>query len=964
MIFASHRGEALSKRAASYLAPNKCMPPERMDEKMLVRKNPSKAHPSSQSFTQDIRFLGKMLGKVIRYHEGEETFELIEGIRKLSVANRQGRDSRSGRTLKAILKRLSADQTVVVIRAFSYFTHLTNIAEDHQQLRSRLQLTSSGKSVVGSLDASFKRLAKAGIGPHQIEHLLAKAMISPVLTAHPTEVQRQSIMQTERRISALLWQRNLASSEAEIDENERELLACMTQLWQTRMLRNARLTVADEVANALSFYPLTFLNNIPKIYQALEKYLPGASIPPFFVMGHWIGGDRDGNPNVNAKTLMHALQRQAEVALKHYLGEVRILGSSFSMAESLAPASEALKALANAADDRNPHREDEHYRRALIAIHARLAATLKTLTDDDHSQLLADSTIAYNDYDSFLTDLHIIRDSLIRHRSGAIARGRLNHLCRAVEVFGFHLATLDLRQSSDKHEVAVAELLSVARICNDYAALPEDGKCALLVKQLQDPRLLRLPHHQYGETTHAELSVFDSARAARRKFGVASIRHSIISHTESVSDLLEVLVLQKEAGLFHGLLGEPGASTELIVSPLFETIADLRASTSVMQGFYAIAGIVDLIRASGGQQDVMLGYSDSNKDGSYFTANWELYRAEVSLAKWFDPFRESDGLVLRLFHGRGGTVGRGGGPSYQAILAQPPDTINAQLRLTEQGEVIASKYANPEVGRHHLEAILSATLEASLIPNRRKVTRRFLDAAAFLSEASFAAYRKLVYETSGFAEYFFQATPLREIAELNIGSRPPMRPQADLKAWSIEALRAIPWGFSWGQCRVSLPAWAGFGSAVKAYLAQGPADQQLKTLQAMNREWPFFQTLISNMDMVLAKSDQILASAYAELVEDRALARRIERLIREEWDLAHQALNMILSTEERLSAEPALKQSIEYRFPYLDPLSYLQVELLRRYRGAATKSNKETLRIQTAIQISINGIAAGLRNSG
>lgn len=931
---------------------------------MRVRKKSGMAHKPAPSFTQDIRFLGKMLGQVIRHHEGEDTFQLIEGIRKLSVANRQGSDLRSGRTLKALLKRLSADQTVVVIRAFSYFTHLTNIAEDHQQLRSRLQLTGSGKSVVGSLDASFSRLAKAGIGIDQIEHTLAKAMISPVLTAHPTEVQRQSIMQTERRISALLWQRHLASSESEIDENGRELLACMTQLWQTRMLRSSRLTVADEIENALSFYPLTFLYHIPKIYQTIERYLPAAPVPPFFVMGHWVGGDRDGNPNVNAKTLMHALQRQSEVALRHYLAEVHLLGSSLSMAESLAPSSEALKTLANASGDRNPHREDEHYRRALIGVYARLAATLKTLTGEDASEHNVGKALAYNDSQSFLNDLTIIKDSLIRQRSEAIAWGRLNHLCKAVEVFGFHLATLDLRQSSDKHEVAVAELLSVARICDDYAARSDDEKSAVLINQLKDPRLLRLPHHEYGETTQAELAVFDSARAARRRYGVASIRHSIISHTESVSDLLEVFVLQKEAGLFHGLLGEANASAELIVSPLFETIADLRASTAVMQRFYSIDGIVDLVRASGGQQDIMLGYSDSNKDGSYFTANWELYMAEVALAKWFEPFRESYGLVLRLFHGRGGTVGRGGGPSYQAILAQPPDTVNAQLRLTEQGEVIASKYANPDVGRYHLEALVSATIEASLIPNRRKVTKRFLDAAAFLAEASFAAYRKLVYGTKGFAEYFFQATPLREIAELNIGSRPPMRPQAGPKAWSIEALRAIPWGFSWGQCRVSLPAWAGFGTAVKDFLAQGPADQQLRTLQAMHREWPFFQTLISNMDMVLAKSDQILASTYAELVEDRALARRIERLIRQEWDLAHQALNMILRTDERLSAEPELKQSIEYRFPYLDPLSYLQVELLRRYRAEDKKDDKEALRIQTAIQISINGIAAGLRNSG
>ena len=931
---------------------------------MLKQAQRSDVRIETQDFMQDIRFLGKLLGEVIRHHEGETTYELIEGIRKLSLANRLGTDSQSGEKLKLILKRLSADDTVVVIRAFSYFTHLVNIAEDHEQLRTRIRAAEAGQPVLGALDASFERLSQYGVSKAAIRQMLSQAMISPVLTAHPTEVQRQSIMQAERRISSLLWQRPSLVSASDRFENEQELLACMTQIWQTRMLRNARLTVEDEVENALSFYPLTFLEHIPKIYRDIERQLEDESIPAFFTMGHWVGGDRDGNPNVNATTLGFALQRQCEVILRHYLAEVHRLGASFSMAQGLAPASSDLLALAASSGDQSPHRQDEHYRQALIGIYARLACTLKQLTGEDALRQAVTPSEPYASSEQFLVDLKIVRDSLAEHRGEAMAWGRLNPLIRAAKVFGFHLASLDLRQSSDKHQVVIAELLSVAKVCDRYSDLSEGEKTEVLVAQLREPRLLRLPHHRYSEWTQSELGVLDQARLAKRRYGFESVRHYIISHTESVSDLLEVFVLLKETGLFRGVLGQPGARTELLVSPLFETIADLRACTEIMQAFYGMDGVIEVILESGGHQDIMLGYSDSNKDGSYFTSNWELYVAEVSLVRWFEPLAKMHGVKLRLFHGRGGTVGRGGGPSYQAILAQPQGTVNGQLRLTEQGEVIASKYANPSVGRYHLEALISATLEASLMPVQGDVPAHFLETANFLAQESFAAYRKLVYDTPGFAEYFFKATPLREIAELNIGSRPPMRPQSGARAWSIEALRAIPWGFSWGQCRVSLPAWAGFGSAVDAFLAQGQLDRQLQILQAMYKEWPFFRTIIANMDMVLAKSDQTVAQAYLDLIDDRSLARRVGLLIRSEWDLAHRALNLILNTEERLSSDPELKRSIEYRFPYLDPLNYLQVELLRRYRDSEAQASQAQSRLQTAIQISINGIAAGLRNSG
>ncbi|MEI6762103.1 MAG: phosphoenolpyruvate carboxylase, partial [Betaproteobacteria bacterium] len=465
----------------------------------------------------------------------------------------------------------------------------------------------------------------------------------------------------------------------------------------------------------------------------------------------------------------------------------------------------------------------------------------------------------------------------------------------------------------------------------------------------------------YSEHTRAELAIFETARLMRERFGAQAIRHYIISHTESVSDLLEVLLLQKETGLLRGTLDGP-ATADLIVVPLFETIDDLRHAAPIMQDFYTLPGIQALVQRSGAEQDIMLGYSDSNKDGGIFTSNWELYRAETALVALFDELNAQAGnrtpIRLRMFHGRGGTVGRGGGPSYQAILAQPPGTVRGQIRLTEQGEVIGSKYANPEIGRRNLETLVAATLEATLLPSAKPASAAFLAAAAELSEASMAAYRQLVYGTPGFTEFFFDATPIREIAELNIGSRPASRKASQ----RIEDLRAIPWGFSWGQCRLTLPGWYGFGSAVAQFLqpvGQQTSKDRLALLQQMHRQWPFFSVLLSNMDMVIAKSDLALASRYAELVRDAKLRRKIFPMIEAEWQRTVSALAQITGDRQRLAHNAALQRSMRHRFPYIDPLHHLQVELVRRYRAGQADE-----RVQRGIHISINGIAAGLRNTG
>jgi len=529
-----------------------------------------------------------------------------------------------------------------------------------------------------------------------------------------------------------------------------------------------------------------------------------------------------------------------------------------------------------------------------------------------------------------------------------------------LQVFGFHLATVDLRQSSDKHEAVVAELLKAARVEPDYSALDEAARRQLLLRLLNDARPLRVRGHAYSELAEGEIAIFETAVEMLRRYGRDALRHYIISHTEDASDLLEVLLLQKEVGLLRGTLDDAAVS-DLIVVPLFETIGDLRNAAAIMRDLYALPGVLAMVQRSGGEQDIMLGYSDSNKDGGFFTSNWELYRAEIALVELFGPLREKQGLTLRLFHGRGGTVGRGGGPSYQAILAQPPGTVNGQIRLTEQGEVIASKYANPEIGRRNLETLVAATLEASLLNPTKSAPKAFLDAADALSKASMAAYRKLVYDTPGFTDYFFAATPIREIAELNIGSRPASRKASR----AIEDLRAIPWGFSWGQCRVALPGWFGFGSAVREMLAaDGKAGKErLALLQRMHRQWPFFRTLLSNLDMVLAKSDLRVAARYVELVEDRKLGKKLFAAIQAEWEATSQALSTITGEAERLASNPSLARSIEHRFPYLDPLNHLQVELIRRYRHRRA-DDPSMERVQRGIHISINGVAAGLRNTG
>jgi phosphoenolpyruvate carboxylase len=899
----------------------------------------------------EIRLLGALLGETIREQEGSEAFERVETIRRLSVAFELGADAGAGQDLDLLLRGLTTDEALSVIRAFSYFSFLTNIAEDRHHIRRRAAsgYEHPGELQAGSLARTFQLLDEAGIAPKAVGEMLEKSLVSPVLTAHPTEVQRKSLLDAASEIAALLDAREHLRAGAGIEENERLLRAKITLLWQTRLLRYSHLTVQDEIENALSFYKTAFFSETPRLYAAIGKQLPGIAVAPFFQMGSWIGGDRDGNPNVNAESLNFAVKRQAETVLHHYLDEIHKLGAELSISSALVGCSEELKALADRSGDKNPHRKDQLYRRALIGIYARLAATLVKLTDVPPPRPPLTAGEPYRHAEDFERDLAILEASLLLNRGSALTEARLGPLRRAVQVFGFHLCTVDLRQNSDRHEETLAELFAVARVAPDYRSLGEKQKQKVLLAILCDPRPLRVPGVTYSERTSSELAILDSAGKLRQILGKRAIRQYIISHTESVSDLLEVLVLQKESGLLHGVLGDEDAFADLLVVPLFETIPDLRNAEAIMSEFHGLPGIPGLVKA-GGVQEIMLGYSDSNKDGGIFTSNWEVYRTSVALERLF----QGRGITLRLFHGRGGTVGRGGGPSYQAILAQPAGTVNGQIRLTEQGEVIASKYANPQIARRNLEALAAAAIEATLLKPHKPVPGEFLQAAEKLSQASMKAYRALVYDDPDFTRYFFAATPIAEIAGLNIGSRPASR-RATRR---IEDLRAIPWSFSWSQARASLPGWFGFGTAVKAFTAEAPAER-MELLRRMWEEWPFFRTLLSNMDMVLAKADMRIAERYACLVPDRALAQRIFGALRAEWDATIEAVDAITQTSERLADNPALARSIRQRFPYIAPLNHLQIELIRRWRDG-----QQDGLVRRTILTSINGIAAGLRNSG
>ncbi len=907
---------------------------------------------------EDIRFLGRMLGDTLREQEGDSAFELVENIRQTAIRFHRDQDPRARQELDAILNRLSDKDSLPVVRAFSYFSLLSNIAEDvHHNRRRRAHLRAGSPPQAGSVTLALERVLVRGDMRAVLAEFFKKAVVSPVLTAHPTEVQRRSILDCQLAIERLLKERARTElTPNELRHNEENLRATIQVLWQTRMLRPTRLSVYDEIENGLAYYSYTFLNEIPYIYAKIEDLLERClvkdipAVTSFLRIGSWIGGDRDGNPFVTHDVMMRAVERQSSVALDFYIDAVQKIGRSMSLTEQLVQVSNEVKQLVATAPD-IPNRSDEPYRRIFLSIAARLIATSQQLGHQvTQHNLVAEDSNPYADSAEILHDLDVIISSLKQHKSYWVARGALRNLRRAVDVFGFHLAPLDMRQHSKVHEQVVAELFE-RRTRRNYLQLDEGKRIEWLLEEIGKPRPLLASYTDYSETAQSELCILQCAAEIHHRFGREAMPNYVISMTTGVVNVLEVALLLQEVGLLHA--GE-NPQLHLNIIPLFETITDLRSCSHIMDQLFSLSYYRELLSSRGNVQEVMLGYSDSNKDGGFITSNWEIYKAEIELTKIFAKHQ----VGLRLFHGRGGTVGRGGGPSYQSILAQPPGSVNGQIRVTEQGEVISSKYAEPEIGRRNLETLVAATIEATLLSHDSIGVNadRYYQAMEKLASASFSAYRELVYETPGFKKFFLESTPIREMSGLHIGSRPPSRKNSD----AIEDLRAIPWVFSWSLSRMMLPGWYGFGHAVEALVNQ--EDQNglgLALLQEMYREWPFMQTLLSNMDMVLAKTDMGIASRYAELVDDVALREQIFGRIQEERLRSQKWLFAVTGHTELLQDNPTLARSIRNRTPYIDPLNHLQVELLRRYR-----SGEDSEEVKRSIHLTINGVTAGLRNSG
>ncbi|HWG73699.1 MAG TPA: phosphoenolpyruvate carboxylase [Acidimicrobiales bacterium] len=905
------------------------------------------AAPGPISARDHIRLLGRLLGETIAEHAGTEVYELVEHVRRAATNERRG--AASGQ-LVPLLDGLSEGDALHVSRAFSYFSLLANLAEDvADNRRARDAVRRGHGDGPGTIRGALRRLAEAGSLPADVLQIVRRLEVSPVITAHPTEVRRRTILDRSREITRLLANSDDDATPEEHAVWEESLRVEVLALWQTAMLRVSRLRVRDEINQALAFYDLSLMKEIPALHGRLEREV-GQSVPPPLRMGTWIGGDRDGNPYVVADVLAYAIERQATVAIAHHLDALRRLAIELSMASSLVEASDAVVELADKSGDNNLFRSGEPYRRAVNGMFARMAATAKLLIGMVPGPLPRADLHPYTGPDELADDLRAVEESLASHGAGRLAEARVAPVRRAVDAFGFHLCGIDMRENSEVLEAVIAELLERAGETNGYLGRDEAGRVELLIHELGRARPLASPFVTYGETVTSEMAFLRQAAQAVEKFGPAAVPNFVISKCQSVSDLLEVAVLLREVGLCR-LDDTSGTWTSWVrIVPLFETIDDLAAAGRIVTTALELKPWRAMVERGGRRQEVMLGYSDSNKDGGYLTSNWALYRAERDLAH----AARAAGVELSMFHGRGGAIGRGGGPSYEAIMAQPTGSVQGAVRVTEQGEVVAAKYSDPDHARRNLESLVAATIEASgtdveaLGPDPAR-PHAVMDE---LSDLAREAYQDLVYRTPGFPEWFRAATPVREVAELNIGSRPPSRRRSD----NIDDLRAIPWVFSWSQCRLMLPGWYGTGAALERWVEQGGS---LTELRGLHGRWPFLRSVLSNMAMVLAKSDLGIAARYAELVPDAALREAIWSRLVDEHERSVRMLLAVTGQDQLLDDNPALAYSLRNRIPYLDPLNHLQVSLLRRWRAGDRDD-----RVRTGIQLTLNGLATGLRNSG
>ncbi|RVW04080.1 phosphoenolpyruvate carboxylase [Rhodococcus xishaensis] len=911
---------------------------------------------AAEPLREDIRLLGGILGEIVREQSGDDIFALVERARVESFRVRRSEIDRA--QLAEMFAQVDTVDAIPVIRAFSHFALLANVAEDiHRERRRAIHVRAGEPPQDSSLAATYAKLDAASLDPIAATRALAGALVAPVITAHPTETRRRTVFETQHRITELMRQREWVSGDpVETGAVDLQLRRQILTLWQTALIRLHRLRIQDEIEVGLRYYDASLFDVVPQINaelrDALRSRWPDTDVlsAPMLQPGSWIGGDRDGNPFVTPDVVRRAAHRAAETVLEHHLGELETLERELPMSARVVSVTDDLNRLADASGDHSAFRADEPYRRAVRGLRLRLTASAARILGHRPTHAVDGDLPGYALPAELLRDLEIIDASLRSHGDATVADDRLARLRNSVEVFGFHLCGLDMRQNSEVHETVVAELLAWAGVHPDYHSLTEDERVRLLADELATRRPLAGPHAEFSELTTKELGILRAAADAVERIGPEAVPNYIISMCDSVSDMLEVAILLAEVGLFDPDGGE-GPTCAVGIVPLFETIDDLRHGAETLTATLEVPIYRALVANRGECQEVMLGYSDSNKDGGYLAANWALYRAELDLVR----AARKTGIRLRLFHGRGGTVGRGGGPSYDAILAQPPGAVEGSLRITEQGEIIAAKYAEPRPARRNLEALVSATLESTLLDveglgDGAAPAYAILDE---LAEIARVAYADLVHDTPGFVDYFKASTPVAEIGALNIGSRPASRKPTE----SISDLRAIPWVLSWSQARVMLPGWYGTGTAFEVWVG-GDADR-LATLTDLYERWPFFRTVLSNMAQVLSKSDMGLAARYSELVTDVALREEVFGKIASEHARTIAMYRAVTGHDNLLWDNPALDRSVHNRFPYLEPLNHLQVELLRRYR-----SGEDSVGVRRGIQLTMNGLATALRNSG
>ena len=880
---------------------------------------------------EEIQILTEMLLKATQKMISEDTFEKIVQLKALA-------DEKNYEKLNLIIKDLTQEEMEIVANFFSILPLLINIAEDVDLAYEVNYKNNIGETYVGKLSESIKNIKD--------KNILENINVVPVLTAHPTQVQRKTVLDLTEKLHTLLRKhRDVKNGLINERKWKNAIQKHIEILTQSDIIREKKLKVANEITNVLEYYNLSFIKAIAKLMTEYKLLLEENNIElkneTPITMGMWIGGDRDGNPFVTAETLNLSAMKQCELITTYYIEKLNSLYRTFSMSSHVTKGSKELEDLANRSRDTSEYREKELYRRALSYIKDKLENTREYLLQDKEAE------DKYLTADEFIADLTIIEKSLLENKGEILVTGEFEELLNVVKIFGFYLASIDMRQDSSVYEASVAELLSSANIEKDYSSLSEEEKCELLLKQLkEDPRPLSInDENKQSEELRKELAIFRTARKLKDKLGDNVIKQNIISHTTSVSDLLELAIMLKEVGL----VGSDFARLQLV--PLFETIEDLENSYEVMDKYLSLDIVKKWVSDNRSYQEIMLGYSDSNKDGGYLSSGWSLYKAQQELSS----LGEKHNIKVTFFHGRGGTVGRGGGPSYDAIISQPLGSVQDRIRLTEQGEIIAAKYGNSDAAYYNLEALFSAVIQRM---NADKVNTDIRDIPEIqvimdeIVEDSYNKYRELVFENPNFYNYFFEATPIKEISSLNIGSRPASRK----KITDIGGLRAIPWVFSWSQSRIMLPGWYGVGTAFSNFINKDKGN--IEKLRKMYKEWPFFTSLLSNVDMVMSKSDMDIAKEYANLCKEEETKQVYEEILRE-WNLTKQVVLEISEHKEFLEDNTYLTRSLENRLQYFNTLNLIQLELIKRSReGKLPESQINT------IHITINGVATGLRNSG